>query len=480
MYDVIIIGAGVSGSAIARELSRYELNVCVLEKEVDVCCGTSKANSGIVHGGYDAEHGTLKAKLNKRGNDLMEDLCKKLDIPFVRNGSLVVATEEKDIEKLEALLENGQKNGVEGLKIIDAEELKEKEPNISDTAVAALWVPTGGIVCPFELNLGMAENAHANGVEFKFSQKVTNVTKTENGFVVRTESDGEEYVYEAKLVINAAGVYADQISHMVSEKEMDIVPRRGDYFLLDKSVGNHVKSTIFVLPGAYGKGVLVTPTTHGNLLVGPTAIDIEDKEASNTTLDGLNMVRNQCETAVKNVPLNKVITTFAGLRAHEGAGDFIIEETEENFINCAGIASPGLSSCPAIGEYVAQMVVDKWNLVKKADFVEERKGILKPFELSDDELSELIKQNPDYSVVICRCEHVTEGEIREAIRRPLGAKTVDGVKRRTRAGMGRCQAGFCTPKVMEILAEELGISMLDVTKNGGDSRMLTGEIKEEL
>ena len=480
MYDVIIIGAGVSGSAIARELSKYELKVCVLEKEVDVCCGTSKANSGIVHGGYDAEYGTLKAKLNKRGNDLMEELCKKLDVPFVRNGSLVVATDEKDISKLEKLLENGQKNGVEGLRIVDAAELKEMEPNISDTAAAALWVPTGGIVCPFELNLGMAENAYANGVEFVFEQTVTKVAKSENGFVVGTESNGNANTFEAKLVINAAGVYADQISHMVSKKAMNIVPRRGDYFLLDKSVGNHVKSTIFVLPGAYGKGVLVTPTTHGNLLVGPTAIDIEDKEASNTTLDGLNLVRSQCETAVKDVPLNKVITTFAGLRAHEGDGDFIIEETEENFINCAGIASPGLSSCPAIGEYVAQMVCDKWNPVKKAEFIEERKGILKPFELSDDELSELIKKSPDYSVVICRCEHVTEGEIREAIRRPLGAKTVDGVKRRTRAGMGRCQAGFCTPKVMEILAEELEISMLDVTKNGGNSKMLTGEIKEEL
>ncbi len=480
MYDVIIIGAGVSGSAIARELSKYELNVCVLEKEVDVCCGTSKANSGIVHGGYDAKFGTLKAKLNKRGNDMMEELCSKLDVPFVRNGSLVVATKEADIERLEALLENGQKNGVEGLKIVLADELRQMEPNISDAAVAALHVPTGGIVCPFELNLAMAENANANGVEFKFSQKVMNVAKSENGYVIETESDGEKNTFEAKLVINAAGVYADQISKLVSEKEMNIVPRRGDYFLLDKSAGKHVTSTIFVLPGEYGKGVLVTPTTHGNLLVGPTAIDLEDKEASNTTLDGLNLVRSQCETAVKDVPLGKVITTFAGLRAHEGADDFIIEETEENFINCAGIASPGLSSCPAIGEMVAQMVCEKWNPEKKAEFQEERKGILKPFELSEEELSDLIKQNPDYSVVICRCEHVTEGEIREAIRRPLGAKTVDGVKRRTRAGMGRCQAGFCTPKVMEILAEELGISMLDVTKNGGASKMLTGIIKEEL
>lgn len=480
MYDVVIIGAGVSGSAIARELSKYELKVCVLEKEVDVCCGTSKANSGIVHGGYDAEYGTLKAKLNKRGNDLMEGLCKKLDVPFVRNGSLVVATDEADILKLEKLLENGQKNGVEGLRIIDAEELKAMEPNISDNAVAALHVPTGGIVCPFELNLALAENAHANGVEFKFAQKVIKVEKAENGYVIETESAGEQNYYKAKLVINAAGVYADQISHMVSEKPMNIVPRRGDYFLLDKSVGNHVSSTIFVLPGTYGKGVLVTPTTHGNLLVGPTAIDLEDKEASNTTLDGLNMVRSQCETAVKNVPLGKVITTFAGLRAHEGEGDFIIEETEDNFINCAGIASPGLSSCPAIGEMVAEMVCEKWNPEKKAEFQEERKGVLKPFELSEEELSELIKKNPDYSVVICRCEHITEGEIRESIRRPLGAKTVDGVKRRTRAGMGRCQSGFCTPKVMEILAEELGISMLDVTKNGGNSKMLTGHIKEEL
>ena len=284
MYDVIIIGAGVSGAAAARELTRYKLSVCVLEKEEDVCCGTTKANSAIVHAGYDAAHGSLMAKLNVEGNRMMEALSKELDFSFTRNGSLVVCTDETQMDGLKNLYENGMKNGVEGLRIIDRDELKQMEPNISDEAVAALYAPTGGIVCPFGLNIALAENAAKNGAEFFFDTKVEQIRPVENGYELSTGKG----TYTGRCVVNAAGVYADQIHNMVSEKKMKIVPRKGEYFLLDKSAGSHVSHTIFALPGKYGKGVLVSPTVHGNLLVGPTATDIENKEGVNTTRAGLD------------------------------------------------------------------------------------------------------------------------------------------------------------------------------------------------
>lgn len=479
-YDVIIIGAGVSGAAIARELSRYDCRICVLEKEEDVCCQTSKANSGIVHAGHDAKPGSLKAKLNVRGNELMETLAEELDIPFVRNGSLVVCTDEKDREKMEALLHNGQQNKVPGLTIIGREKLREMEPNITESAIAALYAPTGGIVCPFELNIGLAENAFANGTEFQFGAEVTGINRIGGEYEITTIGGEEKEKYIACVVINAAGVYADTIHNMVSDKGIDIIPRKGEYFLLDKAAGKHVTSTIFDVPGPYGKGVLVTPTVHGNLLVGPTAIDIHDKEGTQTTAEGLGLVREQCRRTVEGIPFHQVITSFAGLRANEKDHDFIIEETADGFIDCAGIASPGLSSCPAIGESVAEMVVKKLKLSEKEGFIPTRKGILHPSNLSEAEQNLLIEEHPEYGTIICRCEMITEGEIRESIRRPLGAKSMDGVKRRTRAGMGRCQSGFCAPKVMEILSEELECSVLDITKSGGDSAVLMGQIKETL
>lgn len=478
MYDVIIIGAGVSGAASARELSRYQVNACVLEREEDVCCGTSKANSAIVHAGYDAENGSLMAKLNVQGNKMMAELSKELDFEFIQNGSLVVCTEEENRPGLEELLERGQKNGVEGLRIIERDELVKMEPNISDEAVAALYAPTGGIVCPFNLNIALAENACVNGVEFKFNTEVEGIEKIEGGFRLTTNQG----IYEAKCVVNAAGVYADKIHNMVSEKKLTIIPRRGDYCLLDKTAGGHVTRTIFALPGKYGKGVLVSPTVHGNLIVGPTAIDIEDKEGVNTTRAGLDEVTTKCAKTVKNVPLRQVITSFAGLRAHEEGHEFIIEELEEapGFVDCAGIESPGLTSSPAIGCMVADIVKGILNLEKKADFVAGRKGILNPETLSMEERNALIKEQPAYGNIICRCEMVTEGEILDAIHRPLGAKSLDGVKRRTRAGMGRCQAGFCSPRTMEILSRELSVDIREITKSGGESKIVVGTNKDRI
>lgn len=478
MYDVVVIGAGVSGCASARELSRYNLKICVLEKEEDVCCGTSKANSAIVHAGFDAKSGSLKAKLNVEGSLMMEQLAKDLDFHYKRNGSLVVCMSEEEREALFELYKRGMENGVKGLRIIERDELVDLEPNISDKAVAALYAPTGAIICPFGMNYALAENAAANGVEFFFDTKVTGFEKKDHVWVVKT-NQGE---FITKYVVNAAGVYADLFHNMVSEKKINITPRRGDYCLLDKSAGGFVTHTIFQLPSKLGKGVLVTPTVHGNVLVGPTAIDVEDKEGTNTTAEGIDELIQKAGTTVKNLPMRQVITSFAGLRAHEDKGCFIIEELDDakGFIDCAGIESPGLTAAPAVGKMVADIIKGLSGAEEKTDFIATRKGILDPKTLSKEEYVALIKEKPEYGNIICRCEMITEGEIMDAVNRPVGAKSLDGVKRRTRAGMGRCQSGFCAPKTIEILARERGVSPAEITKSGGESKIIVGINKDSL
>ena len=478
MYDVVIIGAGVSGAASARELSRYKLNVCVVEKEEDVCCGTSKANSAIVHAGYDAATGSLMAKLNVEGNQMMEELSKELDFHFKKNGSLVVCLHEEEMPGLKELYDRGVANGVKDLRIIDREELVKLEPNIADEAVAALYAPTGGIVCPFGMNIAFAENAATNGVEFKFDTEVTGFEKKENAWIVKT-SQGD---IETKYVVNAAGVYADKFHNMVSEDKIHITPRRGDYCLLDRSTEGFVTHTIFQLPSKFGKGVLVTPTVHGNTLVGPTAIDIEEKEGTNTTQEGIDELIKKAGTTVKGLPIRQVITSFAGLRAHEDGHEFQIGELKDakGFIDCAGIESPGLTSAPAIGKMVAEILKGLTGAEEKPDFVATRKGILDPKTLSNEERAKLIKEKPAYGNIICRCEMITEGEIIDAINRPLGAKSLDGVKRRTRAGMGRCKSGFCSPRTIEILARERGVDPAEITKSGGNSRIIVGINKDRI
>lgn len=482
MYDVAIIGVGVVGSAIARELSRYHADICVIEREEDVCNGTSKANSAIIHAGFDAAPGSLKARLNVRGNEMMDALSEELDIPFKRNGSLVVCTKNQNRAGLEELLEKGKKNGVPDLRIVEREELLKMEPNLSDDVDCALYAPTGGIVCPFHMTMAFAENAYTNGVSFFLNTNVTSIRRSGEGYLIETvhTDTNEKEVFEAKTVVNAAGVYADTLNNMVSEHKLHITARKGEYCLLDKDAGEHVSHTIFQLPSEMGKGVLVTPTVHGNLLVGPTAVDVSDKEAVNTTQDGLDRLGRTAALSVKNVPMRQVITSFAGLRAHEDGNDFVIGESEDakGFINAAGIESPGLSSAPAIGEMVAGIVKDLLSLSEKEDFVAERKGILRPENLTMEERNKLIAEHPEYGNIICRCEMITEGEIMDAIHRPLGARSLDGVKRRTRAGMGRCQAGFCSPRTMEILEREVPMSMYDITKNGVGGAIVIGTNKE--
>ena len=478
MYDVIIIGAGVTGCAVARYLSRYQGSALVLERAEDVCCGTSKANSAIIHAGFDAAHGSLMAKMNVQGSRMLPELAKELDFPFRMNGSLVVCMSEEDMPRLRALYENGVKNGVEGLEIVDAQRLHELEPNVSKNAVAALWAPTGGIVCPFNMTIALAENANANGVDFRFNTKVTGFTRGEEGWTVHTEQGD----FQTRYVVNAAGVYADVLHNMVSARKLHITPRRGDYCLLDRQVGGFVSHTVFQLPGKLGKGVLVSPTVHGNIIVGPTAIDIEDRDGTNTTAAGLEELIAKAGISVDNLPIRQTITSFAGLRAHEDHHEFVIGEAEDapGFVDCAGIESPGLTSAPAIGLTVAELLREKLGLRKKEDFIATRKGLLDPKSLTKEAYQALIRENPAYGQIICRCEQVTEGEIIDAIRRPLGARSLDGVKRRTRAGMGRCQAGFCSPRVLEILARELGVSQAEITKCGGASRLIVGVNKDSL
>ena len=491
MYDVVIIGAGVIGSAIARELSRYQLNTVVLEREEDVCCGTSKANSGIVHAGHDAKPGSLKAKMNVRGNQMMESLSRELDFPFRRNGSVVLCFHEEEIPRLEHLRRQGIDNGVEALRIVCGDEMRQIEPGISRDVKAMLYAPTGGIVCPFKLNIALAENAYVNGTQFFFDtcvQKISSeggvqaeskgTVKGEMGFVITTNRG----IFLTRAVVNAAGVYADVFNNMVSSRKLHITPRKGEYLLLDKKAGHLVDKTVFQLPTKLGKGVLVTPTVHGNLMAGPTAYDIEDREGTGTTALGMEEVIRKAAYSVGQLPFKQTITSFAGLRAHEDGDDFVIGEAEDvpGFFNAAGIESPGLTSAPAVGEFLAGMVAERLEAKKKEEFVAVRKDVVQISGADRETVQRMISENPAYGNVICRCETVTEGEILDAIRRPLGARSLDGIKRRTRAGMGRCQAGFCSPKVMEILAKELGVPVTEITKNGQGSELVTGYDKETL
>ncbi len=477
MYDILIIGGGVTGAAIARELSRYDLKTALFEKGEDVCSGTSKANSGIAHAGFDAVPGSLKAKMNIRGSQMMEELSRKLDFPYKRNGSLVLCFDEKDRPRLEKLLQQGKENGVEGLEILEKKELLALEPALSEEVVCALHAPTGGIVCPFKLTIALAENAAVNGVEFHLNEGVKRVQPgTVEGYTVETGKG----TYETRIVVNAAGLYGDEIHNQVSGEKLHITPRKGEYCLMDKKIGQLVSHTIFQMPTAMGKGVLVTPTVHGNLMVGPTATDISDKEGVDTTAEGLDEVLKKAALSVKSLPRGVTITSFAGLRAHEDHDDFILGEVKDapGFFDAVGIESPGLTSAPAIGEWMAEKIVEKLRKTQKVEekkaFQETRKDIPNIASMDQAEAAALIAENPAYGTIICRCEKVTEGEIIDAIRRPLGARSLDGIKRRTRAGMGRCQAGFCSTKVMDILARELGIPLEEVTKAGGASRMLTG------
>lgn len=474
MYDIAIIGAGIVGAMTARELTKYNVSVCVLEKENDVALGATKANSAIVHAGFDAKPNSLKARLNVRGSEMMPMVTRELGVKYKNNGSLVLGFDENDHKVIDELFERGIKNGVKGLKILDSDELHTLEPNISPNAIYALYAPSGAIVCPYELCIAAMGNAMDNGAELKLNFKVTDIKENGGYYTVSSDTDSVDAAY----IINASGLYSDDVARMVGDDSFDIHPRRGEYILLDKECGTLTSRTIFRTPSDKGKGILISPTVDGNFLCGPTAVDMTDKEDKSTTADGFGKIIAEARQNIESIPFNKTITSFCGLRAVGSTGDFIINSPKPSFINAAGIESPGLSASPAIAEYIIELLKKSGaNLKTNESFNPIRKPYHEFRESSVDEKNRVIKERPEYGRVICRCETVTEGEIIDAIRTNPGARDIDGVKRRTRAGMGRCQGGFCLPYVSEILARELKIPFEKVTKSGGNSNIVIGKTK---
>lgn len=467
MYDIVVVGGGVVGGLILRELSAYEAKICLLEKEEDVATGSSKANSGIVHAGFDAKEGTNKAKFNVLGSEMMPKVTSDLGVKFKNNGSLVVAFSDEDMQTVQSLYERGINNGVKGLEVIGRDELVALEPNISDEAVGALYAKTGGIVCPYELTIAAIGNAMDNGADLKTEFEVSSI-KFNDGVFTLTSTSGE--TVETKYVINAAGIYADKIANMIGDDSFKIGARKGEYILLDKTSGSFATRTIFTCPTKKGKGILVSPTVDGNLLLGPTADEIDDKEDVSTTAEGISTIIASANKVCKKVPLYNSITSFAGIRNYCDKHDFIIERSTKNanFYNVAGIESPGLTSAPAIATYVTEDIAAA-NFAKKSEWNGKRTPDWFFKAMTDEEKNELIKKDGTYGTMVCRCEQVTLGEILHAIRVNPKARSIDAVKRRTRAGMGRCQGGFCQPVIAKVLSEELGIPFEEVTKKSKNS-----------
>ena len=475
MYKTAIIGAGVIGSMTARRLAAYDAELIVLEKEADVAMGQSKANSGIVHAGFDPEPGSLKAKLNLKGNRMMEETCHQLGVNFRRNGSLVVAFSEEDKKTLKKLYDRGNINGVDGLRLISGEEAREIEKNLSESVKGALYAPSAGVVCPYDLTIEAMGNAMDNGAQLMTNFEVSSIKKKEGYYIIKA-TDGREI--EAEYVVNCAGLYSDKIAAMAGDTSFHITPRAGEYMLLDKEAGYLTDATIFKVPDAMGKGVLATKTVDGNILLGPTSADRENREDDRVTHCGLDIVREKEKMFFDNVPFDKVITQFAGLRAHGDKGDFIINSPVPGFVNAAGIESPGLTSAPAVAIKIEEILIGTgFRAPMKKNYNPCREKVVRFRELSIHEKNALIRKNKDYGQMVCRCEEITKAEILQALRRNPKATDIDGVKRRTRSGMGRCQGGFCMPHVLEIIAEEQNKKPEEVTKKGGGSKILYGRVK---
>jgi len=472
MYDIAIIGAGVIGSMIGRILSKYDLKICILEKHIDAAMGASGANSGIIHAGYDAKPNTLKEKFNISGSNMMEKVCEDLNVAYDKCGSLVIAFNEQENEVLNKLLVNGKNSGVKNLKLIEKEEIFKLEPNINKKVIKALIAPSAAIISPYKLNINALKNAVINGVEFLRENEVINIEKENNIFIIKTSKQQ----LKSKIVINCSGIYADKISKMVGDESFKIIPRSGEYVLFDKTEGKLFNKVIFQTPTDEGKGVLVTKTVDGNLLIGPDAKEIFDRDIIQTHKSSVDYVYKKSLKTSDKILLNKSITTFAGVRATPNTKDFIIEESKicSQFINVAGIESPGLSSAPAISEYVEEIVKNIIGSIKiKKEYTMKLKSKKYFSEMTNEEKEKAIKENKLYGKIVCRCENVTEGEIIESINKEYGAITVDGIKKRTRAGMGRCQGGFCLPSIIDILADQLNVNKKAVTKGDTGSYILS-------
>ena len=478
MYDAIIIGAGVVGCAVAQQLAKYNGKLLVIDRMEDVADGASKANSGIVHAGFDAHPGTEKARLNVKGAKMYKQLANELGVPYGQPGALVIGFTEDDRKTLENLLSQANANEVEGCRIIEREEILKMEPNTNPDVLCALYAPTSGLVSPYEMTCALADSAAENGAEFSLSNPVLEIKPTADGnWLVITERDE----YRTRAVINCAGMGSGVLHNMISSRRVRLIARRGEYYLLDHAAEMPFAMTMFQCPTKMGKGVLVSPTTHGNILLGPTADDIDDGYDTATTRAGLDEALSKVRLTWKNVNLRQVITTFSGIRAHEEHGDFIIGKVDgapEGAYEAVGVESPGLSAAPAIGQELGDEVAAFLGLDKKDNW-KKPTPVAKAFRnMTNAERAEAYALDPEYGTLVCRCEQVTEAEIRAAIRRPVGARSIDGVKRRTRAGMGRCQGGFCSPRVLEILCEELNMSPLEITKCGGESRLLVGTLHD--
>ena len=473
-YDIAVIGCGVVGAAVARQLSRYRLSVCVLEKENDVAVGTTKANSAIIHAGYDPRPGSLMAKLNARGVELVKELAPKLHFPYQPIGSLLLAFTEENLETVEVLYQRGRHNGVPGLKILSADEVREMEPNVNPEVKGALYAPSAGIVSPWRMALAFAESAVRNGVELRRNCPVTGISKTKDGYELDTPSG----MISAQYVVNSTGVDAFTVACLLKQPTYKMKPSRGEYYLMDKCAGNTVHHVIFQCPTKVGKGVLVSPTVDGNLIVGPNAEPVEGSLDTGTTAEGLAFVRKMALLSVPGLNWRDSIRNFAGVRANTNIDDFQIHWLEPGFLDVAGIKSPGLSSAPAIGEYVAELLMrDGVKLLRKRDFQDELPEKLHFKELSPEEKAQAVRKNPLYGRIICRCETVTEGEMVDALHSLIPPVSIDGIKRRCGAGMGRCQGGFCGPRVHEIIARETGMPMEDVMQDRAGMVIITGETK---
>lgn len=468
MFDVAVIGCGVVGSLIARELTKYSLKVCMLEKENDVAMGASKANSGIVHAGFDAHPGSLKAKFNVEGNRMMKSVCEELGVKFKNNGSIVIAFNDEDMACVKELYERGIANGVEDMEILDKVAVHELEPCLGDNVVGALYAKTGGIVCPYGLTIAAAGNAMDNGAELMLNFEVEGISQNGECYDI-TSTDGK--TVSAKYVVNSCGIYSDKIARLVGDDSFTVHPRVGEYMILDKASGSLCQRTIFRTPTKMGKGILVSPTADGNIILGPTSEDKTDREDKSTTPEGLALVARQALEDAPGTPLRNVITSFTGLRSVGSTGDFIIRVSAENFVTLGGIESPGLTSAPAIAKYVVEMLSNECGMIleENESFDGHRKAYYKFSEMTPDEKNEVIKQNPDFGTIICRCEGISKGEIIEALTVNPKATDIDGVKRRTRSGMGRCQGGFCSTTIAGIIAETDDIPFEQVTKFGKGS-----------
>ena len=477
--DILVIGAGLTGCAVARELSGYQASVIVLEKENDLAEGATKANSGIVHAGYDAVPGSLKAFYNIRGASMYPELCASLGLPYQQCGALVIALNEKDRQTVELLRDRGEKNGVSGLRILEHNELLSLEPALNPQVVCALYVPSSALISPYETAFAIADHAALNGVSFRLNQKVLSVQKNPDGlFSVQTES-GE---YLSRILVNCAGTSGAFLHNQLSADKLDMVYRRGQYYLLDHEKKLPFTHTVFQCPSAMGKGVLVTPTVHGNLLLGPTAEDIDDPMDTATTAEGLQEVFRKAALTWPDISIRTNITNFSGVRAHLTTDDFVVGPCSDcpGYYEAIGIESPGLSSAPAIAKDLSAMIAEELGLQAKEEMIPFQVPAVSFRDMTEEEKSRAVAEDPAYGNIVCRCETVTEAEIRAAIRRPVGARTIDGVKRRTRAGMGRCQGGFCMPRVADIIAEETGVSLLDIRKDSGNSYILSGTVESFL